>query len=338
MAGRQTQQQVLQRIENASRRALFAQEEADLRAILKLYDEAENELASQLYLMHESLEEAVGEGDEKRVDYLKWKILREEQFADQVRSRLDRLRVEMTAKLSASLRAQAKTQARYSAYAIDMATPPSIRVDTRALTDDSVDAIVNTPWEGAMFSHRTLALTDDLAREMQNIVGSGVLLGKGTDEIVRDIRNAGVGSTNTGPRYVIERIVRTEVLKAADRARHRVYADNSDVVTGEIVVATIDSRTDDDCAALDGLEIDSAQARAIIESADFADRPPFHPNCRCVTAPALKPWKDLLGLGEAPDDLEEIGAEDRVIRDPSTGRTVLVAFEPFEKWVAERGQ
>jgi SPP1 gp7 family putative phage head morphogenesis protein len=331
-----TQQEVLARIDSAARRALFAQEQADLQAILKLYDEAENEIASLLYSLHDSLERAEGEGDDQRVNYLQWKLQREERFAFQVRARLDRLRIDLTARLGDALQQQARRQAQYSAYGIDQATPPSVSIDTRALTPDAVDAIVNTPWEGAMFSHRTMVLTDTLARELQNVVANGVLLGKGTDEIVRDVRDARIGTVKSEPRYVIERIVRTEVLKAADRARDAVYRSNDDIVQGERIVATLDSRTDDGCADLDDLQLDSAAARAIIAQYRFNGRPPFHPNCRCTTAPVLRSWADLLGVAEMPDDLEDFEKEERMVRDPRTGRSVLVPLQSFNEWVAAR--
>lgn len=333
MARSATQKDVLDRIDAASRRALFAQERGDLQAILAMYDAAEADLVSMIRSAYDSLATATEEGDERRVDYLQWKIQREQQFAAQVRARMTRLRTEIADRLAAAIEAQVRTQAEWMSYGIDQATPPNVTVNLRALAPEIVEAMVNARWEGAMFSQRLWVMTDDLAAEVQTVIANDVVLGKGIDEIVRDLRSLVVGRSNAQPRYVLERLVRTEVLKGADRARERVFADNRDLVEGEDVVATLDARTDDGCEELDGLRLDGSEAQSVISSYEFDARPPFHPNCRCTTIPALKKWGDLLGLGDAPADLEDFGKGYRAIRGPD-GKTVLAPVQTFDEWRA----
>jgi SPP1 gp7 family putative phage head morphogenesis protein len=140
-----------------------------------------------------------------------------------------------------------------------------------------------------------------------------------------------IADGNVPPTYAIERLVRTEMLKGSDRARQLLYAENSDVVQGEEIVVALDQRTCEICGPLDGKTLGSAEVDRHLESWDAMMRPPFHPNCRCTTTPQLASWKDLLGL-EGAEGLEEFEDEERVIRNPLTGKSMLVPTISFEEW------
>lgn len=330
-----TQGDLLRRIDEQSRRALRSGEEADIRGLLRMYDEALRDLRA---IVAGSMSELEGlEGDDRRRAYLSWKVSRERELAAQIERRLEELRGDWTRALRDGLLRQATQQALWEGYAIDQATPPSIRVDTRAMTATIPDAVVNSPWKGAMFSDRIWTLTDDIAREMQQQIGQGALLGEGVDEIVRRLSRLDVLDGNLPPRYAIERLARTEIMRASDRARELSYAENSDLVTGEEIVVSLDQRTCEICGPLDGKLLDSDEAQDWLRAHDAESRAPFHPNCRCTTAPRLKPWGELLGMGEAPDDLERFSDEERVIRNPLTGKSMLAPEQSFDEWARAFG-
>ena len=328
-----TQLEVLERIDEQSRRALLTGENADIRALLEMYDQALADITTAVEGTFSQMQSGTGE----REDYLKWKLGREQRLMNLIRGRLDGLRANFSAALRDGMLSAYTQQGIWDAYALDMASPPSIGVDTRALTPHAADSVVNTPWEGPMFSHRVWAITDDMAREIQNQLGQSVLLGEGIDDAVRRIKNLQVMDGNVPPRYAIERLARTEILKASDRARQLLYAENSDIVTAELIVATLDSRTDEGCGELDEKVLGGEEASDIIDEWDFNERPPFHPNCRCSTIPRMKTWGQLLGVGKAPSDLEDFSSVDRVVRDPETGKSVIAPVQSFEDWTAMKG-
>ncbi len=328
----QTQQQVLQRIDRESRRALQGGAQADINALLRMYREALLDLEA---IVRATWAELSASPDADRTRYLTWRLGRERAFADMVARRLGELRMNWIASLRDGLLRQYSQQSLWDAYALDMATPPTIRVNTRTTTPTSADAVVNTPWRAAMFSDYVWAMTDDMTREIQNQIGQAVLSGESVGEAVRRIKQVKIADGNVPPDYAIERLARTEILKASDRAREMLYAENSDVVAGEEIVVALDQRTCEICGPLDEKRLGSAEVDRHLDAHDAESRPPFHPNCRCTTAPALVSWKDLLGI-EA-EGLEKFEDEERVIRNPLTGKSMLAPTMSFEEWQATFG-
>lgn len=322
-----TQRAVLDQIDRQSRRALDTGAQADVSALLRMYSEALRDLES---IVRSTWAEMQGDPDAERRRYLAWKLGREQAFRDQVARRLDALRTAWTQSLRDGLLRQYVGQSLWDAYAIDQATPPRITVNTRTTTPTAADAVVNTPWRGAMFSDYVWAMTDDMTREIQNQIGQAMLSGESVSDAVRRIKQVKVADGNVPPDYAIERLARTEMLKASDRARQLLYAENSDVVSAEEIVVALDQRTCEICGPLDGERLGSKSVDAHLDSHDAEERPPFHPNCRCTTAPKLVSWKDLLGL-EA-EGLDEFADEERVIRDPLTGKSRLAPTMDFAEW------
>ena len=77
----------------------------------------------------------------------------------------------------------------------------------------------------------------------------------------------------------------------SSQSREAVYSENESLVKGVQYVATLDTRTTDICADLDGQ----------IFKVDEGPRPPQHINCRSTTVPVLRSWKELgIDLKEAP--------------------------------------
>jgi len=332
---RRTQKQVLDAIDAQSRRALNSGLVSDVQSLLQMYDEALDTITAEIQSAWADLEAA--QQRHGRTAFLHWKIERETVLMQQIRTRLGTLQAAWTTAMRDGMLTGYEQQALWDAYGLDMATPPKIDVNTRTLTPTAADAMINTPWKGAMFSDRVWAITDDMAREMQNQLGQSVLLGEGVKDAVKRIRDLQVADGNVPPRYAIERVARTEILRASDRSRELLYAENSDIVDGEVIVAAHDSRNkeNDGCPDLDDKRLGSKEADRIIREWDYDDRPPFHPNCRCTTSPQVKSWKDLLGLDAA--GLEDFPAGERMVRDPVTGKSKLIPVESFPEWKRKNG-
>jgi len=328
---------VLRRVDAQARRALVTQETGDVRELIRLYQVALSEIALQVAGAWEQIDEGPDAGRDR---FLRWKIAQEEQLMNGIQGRLDHLQRQLVDGITVALVEAYEEKFSRDAYALDQATPPSMAVDiSGGSQDQAFNSIVNTPWKGAMFSERIWLLTDDMKNEIRNQLGLSVLLGESVDEAKRRIKNLKVLGNNVPADYAIERLVRTEILKAHDRAAERLHQDNEDVIEEEIVQATLDTRTDEDCADLDDLPLESEEAQLIIESAGFERRPPFHPNCRCRILARPKKWDLLLSIGklDVPTDLDRFPKEERVIRDPSTGRSRLVPFMTYSEWRELRG-
>lgn len=76
-----------------------------------------------------------------------------------------------------------------------------------------------------------------------------------------------------------EMVVRTATNHVTTQAKRRLFEDNSDIVYGYRIVATIDTRTSNICKYWDG--------KVIKYTARVQPLPPFHPNCRTTTVPEI---------------------------------------------------
>jgi SPP1 gp7 family putative phage head morphogenesis protein len=133
-----------------------------------------------------------------------------------------------------------------------------------------------------------LVLAGDIGRELadgiKRTVLSGIVTGKGTDDIVRDLgrviedkesfRHAG-SKVFTKAQYRMEMIARTEVLRAHNQGRIKFY--------GEVGVRKLEWMAMEDermcpvCGALDGKVFDT----------DSFPSQPAHPHCRCTSLPVI---------------------------------------------------
>lgn len=127
---------------------------------------------------------------------------------------------------------------------------------------------------------------DAKARVMQQ-VRLGLVNGEPVEQIVRRLKGTRAAKFRDGiletERRHVRSIVRTAVTHTSNHAREATYEANSDLVKGVQLVETLDSRTCEQCMALDG------QVYAV----GTGPRPPHHGACRGTTAPVLKSWKEL---------------------------------------------
>lgn len=120
----------------------------------------------------------------------------------------------------------------------------------------------------------------------------GVAQGQTTAQIVTAIRGTKAANYSDGMLAVTKRhaeaIVRTAVQHVGDTARLETYKANADIVKAEQWVSVLDSRTTEQCMALDGRVFDL----------DNGPRPPIHINCRSARVPVLADEFAFLTKGE----------------------------------------
>jgi SPP1 gp7 family putative phage head morphogenesis protein len=113
-----------------------------------------------------------------------------------------------------------------------------------------------------------------------------------------------------GTQRDIEALVRTSVQHVSNVAREMTWDENQDIVIGVRFIATLDSRTTEQCAALDQM----------VFPLDEGPRPPLHINCRSTTIPEMAETVKLLQGG------------DRAARGAEGGETVP-ANQSYYSWL-----
>jgi SPP1 gp7 family putative phage head morphogenesis protein len=144
----------------------------------------------------------------------------------------------------------------------------------------------NTWWEG---------LTQTARSEVNQAIRTGIVQGETNDQIVRRLAGTRAQAFTGGVAGKWNRwaagLVRTQVRHTTMRARQAVYRENEDIIKGERFVATLDARTTEICASLDG------RVYRVMEG----PTPPLHHQCRSDRIPILRSWKELgINLQEAP--------------------------------------
>lgn len=126
---------------------------------------------------------------------------------------------------------------------------------------------------------------------VNNAISQGFYQGQTNAQITRNIRGTKANKFNDGELAKVNRanktIVRTSVQHASTQARLATMESNKDLITGYRWVSTLDSKTSNQCTALDGMRFKVGDGPL----------PPIHPNCRSTTTPTLSSKFDFLDKG-----------------------------------------
>tara|TARA_R110002096_G_C14661938_1_gene728462 strand:- start:54560 stop:56911 length:2352 start_codon:yes stop_codon:yes gene_type:complete len=175
----------------------------------------------------------------------------------------------------------------------------STPIDMRLLSPDPAtlrSIVTSRPFQGRHLREWYGTLTRSTQQSVRQQVNIGIAQGESIGSISRRLRGTRAARFADGVLQTSRRsanaIARTAVNHVVTNAREETYKANEDVVKGVQYVATLDSRTTDICASLDGK----------VFPVDEGERPPQHMQCRSTTVPILKSWKELgIDLKEAPE-------------------------------------
>lgn len=166
-------------------------------------------------------------------------------------------------------------------------------------------------------------------RQIKKSVTSGILQGKSVGKIAKDLQ-ARVSEMN---RASAVRAARTAITSAQNGGRMDSYKAASDmgIKVRKRWVATKDGRTRHAHQKLDGQTVDwdesfSSELGKIRYPGDPRAKPALTYNCRCTLRTVEKP-----GIEAEPRKMR--------VRDPKTGRNVVVeemTYEQWERWVKSR--
>jgi SPP1 gp7 family putative phage head morphogenesis protein len=172
-----------------------------------------------------------------------------------------------------------------------------IRVSAPVVLDMAIPAaaqlaaiVKSQPFEGRTLRQWAASIqADDLAR-IANAVRVGMVQGESSAQIAARVvgtaRLNGIDGVTEITRRQAEAITRTMVNYVGSEARDDFIKANSDLISQEQFVATLDSRTTPICRANDGKLYDVGAG----------PRPPLHWNCRSLRVPVLLEQP----LGERP--------------------------------------
>ena len=137
-------------------------------------------------------------------------------------------------------------------------------------------------------------IKDWSAKEVQRVntlIQQGFYRGAAISDMTSELRGTKANNFNDGSWAKVNRsnrtIVRTAIQHASTQARHETMKQNDDIVKGYEWVSTLDSKTSDICAGLDGQRFKVGEGIT----------PPAHPNCRSTTTPVFSESFDFLDKG-----------------------------------------
>ena len=119
---------------------------------------------------------------------------------------------------------------------------------------------------------------------IENKIRAGIIEGKSVDQMMRDIMRV----ANQAHKRDVRTIVRTAFNLAGSEARRAVNAANSDVLIGERLIVTLDSRTSVTCYGL--------SVKGIIYKIGEGPQPPLHFGCRTVRVGVVDPRYAVPGI------------------------------------------
>ena len=134
------------------------------------------------------------------------------------------------------------------------------------------EAIVNASFKNATFSERIWTHQDLLRAELEKLLRTGLIQGKSSRELARQLRK--VFDTSI---YNSERLLRTELQRVQTEAQKQSYIRNGNDEYEYMAVNPMGPCSV--CKELNG------KVFKVKDMAPGENAPPLHPNCHCTTAP-----------------------------------------------------
>lgn len=167
--------------------------------------------------------------------------------------------------------------------------------NTVQFNENMVRSIVNASYQNATWSQRLWNNQALLSERIGAQIAQGILTGKGSDVLARNIQKLTGQST-----FVCQRLMRTELRRVQTAAAEQSMKDNG-VTEYKFMVAN-GVNPCDECLSMDG------QVFKLSDMNVGKNAPPIHPQCHCCTAPYVdetkwQRWLDS-GMKEPWEDFE----------------------------------
>lgn len=179
------------------------------------------------------------------------------------------------------------------------------------IDDKLIRRIISTKWDGSGYSTRLWHNINGVSKEVQKQLTLGLISGKTEKQMADEIANKYAQGA-----FESRRLVRTESCYLSNEIQMTAYEECE--AERYQYVATLDSKTDEECGELDRKTFLVKNRRPGINC------PPMHPFCRCTT-------KIYLGQNTRADLR-------RRARDPKTGKNIIVpAHISYKQWAKDNG-
>lgn len=206
-------------------------------------------------------------------------------------SRLDSIRTQIDIELS-KVSTEAVESTRKALYGVYEDTYKEVVKDLgikSMFSDSMVKAVIARPWSGANYSNRIWGNSEKLARVLKQEVTTGMIQRINLKKMGKRISDRIEGAKKND----VERLLRTEVNYTMNQATLDGYKDAK--IEKYTFDATLDSRTSQICAELNGETFELSKAAVGV------NYPPMHPRCRSTTTPVI----DFEALGKQLQRKEE---------------------------------
>lgn len=211
---------------------------------------------------------------------------RQERLLTEMRRSFESAYTDATGALQLDLETLATYEGEYQLDLFRRVLP--VKLETVAPSADQLLAAVNSrPFQGKLLKEVYTELSASAFRKVRDTIRAGIVEGRTTDQVVRDIRGRrsmgfrdGILESN---RRATETVVRTAINHTANTAREYTYERNGNLIKGVRWNSTLDGRTSAVCRARDGKVYEPGKG----------PRPPAHFNCRSSTSPVTKSWREL---------------------------------------------
>ena len=219
---------------------------------------------------------------------------RQEKLLTDLRRVMESAYIDATGALQVDLEALATYEGEFQTDLFKRVLP--VKFDTVTPTAEQLIAAVNSrPFQGKLLKEVYPELAASAFRRVRDTIRAGIVEGRTTDQIVRELRGRAAQGYKDGilahNRLDVESVVRTALTHTANSARQATYKANDDLVKGWQFTAVLDGRTTMVCMGLDQRVFDVGKG----------PMPPRHYNCRSASVPIMKSWRELgFGIDELP--------------------------------------
>jgi SPP1 gp7 family putative phage head morphogenesis protein len=209
-----------------------------------------------------------------------------------------------------------------------------VQVHTVMPSSEFLRAIaLSRPFEGRLLREWADSMASDDVRRIHAAVQAGMVAGEDHATIARRVVGTanlrGADGVTEVSRRQVQAVVRTAVQHVANSARNAFFDANSDLITEEQFVATLDSRTTPQCRALDGMKFPLSKG----------PQPPLHFNCRSLRIAVI----DGVLAGQRPANpttekllVEEYAKQNNLTGINSRGEIPKGMRGDYDKWARGR--
>lgn len=197
-----------------------------------------------------------------------------EQYASSKVTRLDALNLEMTYKVGVMQGIIEKSFENYLKSTAKYAYRKAMGGNSGALNEPALKELINTPFNGRNYSQQLWDNTDDLARDLRDVLKRGFIRG----DDVRSMAGELAKKYNVA-RSRAQTLIRTDGTAIVNRSAIKRYEESG--LEFYRISVQMDNRTSDICIRIH----DEDKRYRIDEFETGVTAPPFHYNCRSAVIP-----------------------------------------------------